>query len=372
MTMDRMRARRRLRRLRDQLVAPVLPSSSGGSGGISDVGDLGVAASEEHLLEHSWWTGESAVRASAPDHRLLRRPCRAVPRVRGEDLAPADFCSQYVDRGRPVLLAGAAAEWPALRTWSVEHLAQRVGDRTVDVALGVEESSEPTVKASVGLVDLARQISASETQAPDGVPSSSSSSGGAGGELGLFRGPVYLKQTDLFRLDPSLKDDLDMGGLLGNRCLCSSTHYCWVGPRGAVTGLHNDDEDNLLAQLCGRKRVLIYEPAERPNLYVNSKYDSGTECCDACPVAPDLARHPLLRNARPPLAVTLEPGDALFLPKFWFHHVTSLSTTISVNLFFSTPRDFLQHGLVRTGKEVLHAVGLLGRGNCVCHPASAG
>lgn len=69
--------------------------------------------------------------------------------------------------------------------------------------------------------------------------------------------------------------------------------------------------------------------------------------------------------------VILSPGDVLFMPKFWYHHVTSLSATVSVNMFFSTPRDFLRHGLLRTGREILHAVGLLGRGNCVCHAAAA-
>ena len=326
--------------------------------------------------------------------------CRTMPRVPAAELAPNEFCARHVDLGRPVVLAGAADAWPAVRTWSVEHLAERVGDRMVEVALGVDESSGPTVKASVGLRDLALQIAESDAAESErnsrgvGSGSGGGGAGGSGGGMGVFRGPAYLKQTDLFRLAPSLRSEIDMGGLLGDRCLCSSTHYCWVGPRGAVTGLHNDDEDNLLAQLRGRKRVLLYEPEERPHLYINSKYDSGTECCDVDPVAPDYNIHPLLKNAKSPLAVTLEvttrailtttqlpgirlrgclgvqPGDVLFVPKFWYHHVTSLSTTVSVNLFFSTPRDFMTHGLARTGKEVLHAVGLLGRGHCVCHPAA--
>lgn len=348
------------RRLRHHLSS--IAGASLASGGTVDIGAAPAFSHREHgvRVADSKPTSENTLESRLSSGAV----CCAVPRVRG--LMPADFCAQYVDRGRPVVLAGAAADWPGMRTWSVEYLAQRVGNRTVDVALGVEEHSDPTVKASVGLLDLARQISASEAEG-----SSDDTSQPRDRDLTLFRGPVYLKQSNLFRLAPSLRDDVFVAELLGSRCTCSTTQYCWVGPRGATTGLHNDDEDNLLAQLRGRKRLLLYEPGERLNLYVNSKYDSGTECCDVDPSAPDYRLHPRLRNARPPLEVILSPGDVLFLPKFWYHHVTSLSATVSVNLFFSTPRDFVQHGLLRTGREILHAVGLLGRGNCVCHPAAA-
>ena len=70
------------------------------------------------------------------------------------------------------------------------------------------------------------------------------------------------------------------------------THYCWMGPPGAVTGLHNDDENNVLAQIYGTKRVLLFEPEQAPYLYVNTKYDSGTQCCDVDPAAACGPTHP--------------------------------------------------------------------------------
>ena len=33
------------------------------------------------------------------------------------------------------------------------------------------------------------------------------------------------------------------------------------------------------------------------------------------------------------LDVTLEAGEALFIPAFWFHHVEALSPSVSVNVF---------------------------------------
>ena len=50
------------------------------------------------------------------------------------------------------------------------------------------------------------------------------------------------------------------------------TAYLWVGPKGATTGLHSDDEDNVLLVLSGAKRVLLYPPGARRHLLPNDLY----------------------------------------------------------------------------------------------------
>jgi hypothetical protein len=50
-----------------------------------------------------------------------------------------------------------------------------------------------------------------------------------------------------------------------------------MGPGGAVTGLHSDDEDNVLLQICGKKRVVLFPPSSRHLLRPNQKYDSGKQ-----------------------------------------------------------------------------------------------
>ena len=41
-----------------------------------------------------------------------------------------------------------------------------------------------------------------------------------------------------------------------------------MGVAGAVTGLHNDDENNMMLVLRGRKRVTLLPPHERDLVYV--------------------------------------------------------------------------------------------------------
>eukprot|EP00039_Didymoeca_costata_P005960 m.86178 g.86178 ORF g.86178 m.86178 type:complete len:179 (-) comp13047_c0_seq2:29-565(-) len=48
---------------------------------------------------------------------------------------------------------------------------------------------------------------------------------------------------------------------------------------------------------------------------------------------PDLERFSEFRNAKG-VEATLEPGDVLYIPRTWFHHIISLDHTVSVNFWF--------------------------------------
>lgn len=234
--------------------------------------------------------------------RGCRKPSsRGVEEVEWADLGPEGLYERFIAAGRPVLLRGAARDWPARAKWTPKFLAGQLGrERSVLVSRSVEESSAPTAKEAVQVGELAELMA--DASAAGGRPPPLS----------------YMKQCDIFALCPSLADDIHAAELLRaggrGRCVPFLTHFCWMGPAGSVTGLHNDDEDNVLAQILGTKRVLLLEPQEREFLYVNGKYDSGTECCDVNPVEPDLLRHPLYAQARPPIVATLHAGDVLFIP----------------------------------------------------------
>jgi hypothetical protein len=100
----------------------------------------------------------------------------------------------------------------------------------------------------------------------------------------------------------------------------------WVSPRHAVTPLHYDLENTLLAQVCGRKRVMFASPADTEHLYMGA---AGYSTAD--PEPPARGEYPRLARARLHQAV-LEPGDALFLPRDWWHHVRALEVSMSLSL----------------------------------------
>jgi hypothetical protein len=97
----------------------------------------------------------------------------------------------------------------------------------------------------------------------------------------------------------------------------------WVG--GPLrTQTHNDRDHNLACVLAGRRRFVLFPPEQVSNLYVGP-LENPPPLSLVDPEAPDLAKFPKYRDAYAAARVAwLEPGDALFMPKHWWHHVTSL------------------------------------------------
>ncbi|GET92812.1 hypothetical protein, conserved [Leishmania tarentolae] len=84
---------------------------------------------------------------------------------------------------------------------------------------------------------------------------------------------------------------------------------------------HYDTLDNVLCQIVGTKRVILFPPSEYNNLYV-----TGSSSAVLNVDAPDLVRYPrLIAACKTAQEVVLRPGDMLFIPAMWFHNITTLS-----------------------------------------------
>jgi hypothetical protein len=105
----------------------------------------------------------------------------------------------------------------------------------------------------------------------------------------------------------------------------------WLGPKGTVTPLHCDYDDNLFAQLWGSKRFVLFPPHHDDFLYTRAinpaLFGSAFD-----PDAPDFERLPLARQATP-LECVVRAGELLYLPAGWFHHVRALEFSLSANLW---------------------------------------
>jgi hypothetical protein len=99
----------------------------------------------------------------------------------------------------------------------------------------------------------------------------------------------------------------------------------WLG--GPVkTQIHNDRDHNLACVIAGRRRFLLFPPEQVASLYIGP-IDNPPPLSLVDVEAPDLERFPRFAHALATSQVAeLSPGDALFIPRHWWHHVTSLDS----------------------------------------------
>ena len=113
----------------------------------------------------------------------------------------------------------------------------------------------------------------------------------------------------------------------------------WVGQKGACTSLHFDLCHGLVAQVFGCKLVTLYPPSESQFLSPYKASEGIIRCSQLDQVLMDsrcqtqAAKHPDSKSAKG-YRVTINPGDALYIPPFWWHHVEALTVNCSVLLPF--------------------------------------
>jgi len=143
---------------------------------------------------------------------------------------------------------------------------------------------------------------------------------------------------------------------LGQRRADPAASGIWIGSRGVTTPLHHDAWTGLLFQPVGSKRVAMYAPVDRSNIYFSSPFrpTSRWTGLPARSSEADQADFPRLARATR-YEGRLEAGETLFIPPYWSHEVEALEPNVSIPFRFATrPLDHLNPGFLRPAVEVFH------------------
>jgi lysine-specific demethylase 8 len=226
-----------------------------------------------------------------------------------------DFRQRYLRRNQPVVITGMMDSWKALSAWSLPYLRERIGEvpgffaRSQDKGIYRQDPNQglpaPTQMRMAEFFDYL------ESSPPDSA------------RLSLMEAPM----REVF---PMLMEDLQIPAFPER---VPDAINLWMGQTGNVTSLHYDAYENLLTQVRGRKQVTLYAPSDWSKLYPNSSFSRAPHCFQVNLEVPDEQRFPTLREAQPFVA-ELGPGDMLFIPFTWAHHVRTLEGGISVNFWW--------------------------------------
>ena len=100
----------------------------------------------------------------------------------------------------------------------------------------------------------------------------------------------------------------------------------WLG-NAITTPTHLDEWHNIGCVVCGRRRFTLFPPEQLVNLYIGPLdfAPTGAPMSLVRLHAPDFGRYPRFRTAlQAAVSAELGPGDALYIPPLWWHHVESL------------------------------------------------
>jgi ribosomal protein L16 Arg81 hydroxylase len=251
---------------------------------------------------------------------LQSQQSRSVPIDRRDAVSTDEFLERYYLGSRPLVLTALAKGWPALERWTFDYLDAHFGDALVEIQAGRDSDPDYEMnsirhKREVRLRDFLADVR----------------SGRAGNDRYLTANNHALKRPELARL-------LDDVGTLPNwfdRRRLANEALLWIGGTGVTTPLHHDTVQLMHTHILGRKRWRLISPLQTPLLYNHVGVFSPVRL-----EQPDLGRYPKVAQARV-IDVVLEPGETLFLPVGWWHHVQTLDLCISLSFTnFAFPNQF--------------------------------
>lgn len=230
-----------------------------------------------------------------------------------EEAAGTADPAALVAAGQPRILRGLVADWPAVTAGLAGALALTAYLKPMDAGLPGPVMETPASAAgrfgyAPGLAEFAftkRQRPVSETL--DRIERAS----------GRADGPVTAIQ--MLPIASHLRGFVAANAM---PLLPGVEPLLWLG--GPVrTQIHNDRDHNLACVIAGRRRFLLFPPEQVGNLYIGP-LETPPPLSLVNPEAPDVDRFPRFAEALNHAQVAeLAPGDALFLPRLWWHHVTS-------------------------------------------------
>jgi hypothetical protein len=243
----------------------------------------------------------------------------APTEIAGQGLEPARFQQEIVQACRPVVIRGLVADWPVVKAARGSPRALRDYLAVFDAGVRVEVFiGDPAIRGKYyynpglqGFNFERRTLKLME--AVDCILEAADRPGAQS---------VYVGSVPTADCLPGFAAGHPMA-LAG----AGAGARIWLGTAANISS-HYDTFDNLACVIAGRRRFSLYSPELIGRLYVgpldNTMSGPPVSLAASAPAGDD-KQFPLFEEIRDQaLDAQLEPGDALYLPKLWWHQVESV------------------------------------------------
>ncbi len=232
----------------------------------------------------------------------------------GSGLDREAFAADIVGPCAPVVIRGLVSDWPAVRAAAGEgvlaYLAPMATDTPVNVFVGA-----PEIEGRYYYDDDLTGFNFSQESQPFAAALQRILRPAGEGMATAYVGSV---PTSLCA--PAFAAENPMPLLDGR-----TPPRLWLG-HAAQVACHYDTLDNLACVIAGTRRFTLYPPEAIADLYVGpiDLTMAGQPVSLAASAPPDPDRYPRFERLKGlALEAELGPGDALYLPKLWWHRVDS-------------------------------------------------
>ena len=245
----------------------------------------------------------------------MRETMRALSDVpldvdRRTGVGQKEFLDRYYSQNTPVLMTDSCDQWPALSLWNPPYLAETLGSVEVEVMAGRESDPDYEINANKHRFMMPFDEFVAKIE---GASRSNDTYLVANNKL--LATEAALPLWDDFTLDERyLVPDPQR-----------NQAFLWFGPAGTVTPLHHDVINVLFNQVDGWKHFILIPSLEVHRVYNNLAVYSAVD-----PLKPDLEHYPLFAGAQQ-IHLDVGPGQTLFIPAGWWHHVEATEASISIS-----------------------------------------
>ena len=243
-----------------------------------------------------------------------------IPVERKRGLSPEEFQRRYLATGTPVIIEGAAAEWPCVKQWSFDVFKERYGKESIKLVQrkGLSDDDfvdEKEFSEEIIFGDFLDQV--------------------------LSGGMKYMRFSPLLEKFPELLQDFDKTfckGMTGGKSW-GSMYQLFIGGKKTFTPLHNAMSPFFFVNVTGVKRWALI-----PSCYLaalNPPADGyGYNHSDAEADLSNVERFPGFESIDRWEAV-MQPADVLYVPAWMWHSVQNEAPTIGVRWGFVYPWEMV-------------------------------